>query len=178
MVGPSARGSEKGTPNSRMSAPRAAISRARARVVARSGSPAVIKGIRAFSPLALSCLNTLSMRLTGHLHSFGHCVHVLVTPAGEVDDNDVIGGVFGRPSLQVGGGGGGPPGVGEGWWVGPPWPAASTPTNRTGSSRKALNSPMALLPPPTQATRHWGSLPVRRRNWARASRPITAWKSR
>src|SRR4030042_3490959 len=107
MVGPSARGSEKGTPNSRISAPRAAISRARARGVARSGSPAVIKGMRAFSPLAWSCLNTLSMRLNGHLHSFGHCVHVLVTPAGEVDDNDVIGGVLGRQPLQIGDGGGG-----------------------------------------------------------------------
>src|SRR5664279_1585935 len=104
MVGPSARGSEKGTPNSRISAPRAAISRARARVVARSGSPAVIKGIRAFSPLALSCLNTRSMRLNGHLHSFGHCVYVLVTPAGEVDDHDVIGGVLGRQPLQKGDG--------------------------------------------------------------------------
>src|SRR4030042_2758356 len=107
MVGPSARGSEKGTPNSRISAPRTAISRARARVVARSGSPAVIKRIRAFSPLALSCLNTRSMRLTGHLHSFGHCVHVLVTPAGEVDDNDVIGGVLGRQPLKIGDGMGG-----------------------------------------------------------------------
>ena len=57
--------------------------------------------------MALSCLNTLSMRLTGHLHSFGHCVHVLVTPAGEVDDNDVIGGVLGRQPLKIGDGVGG-----------------------------------------------------------------------
>ena len=46
------------------------------------------------------------------------------------------------------------------------------------SSRKPWNRPMALLPPPTQATTSSGSAPSRSRICARASSPMTAWKSR
>ena len=41
-----------------------------------------------------------------------------------------------------------------------PSPPASTPMSRTGSSRNGWNSPMALLPPPTQAIATSGSLPA------------------
>ena len=37
---------------------------------------------------------------------------------------------------------------------------------------------MALLPPPMQATTASGSRPSASSTWARASRPITLWKSR
>ena len=60
-----------------------------------------------------------------------------------------------------------------------PWPPASTPTMRTARSlMKGQKRPMALEPPPTQATTRSGSRPVSVRDWARASSPITRWKSR
>ena len=37
--------------------------------------------------------------------------------------------------------------------------------------------PIALLPPPTQATTASGSAPVRSSTWARASTPMMRWKS-
>ena len=56
---------------------------------------------------------------------------------------------------------------------------ASTPIIRTPASpRNRWNSPMELLPPPTQATRQSGSRPSASRIWRRASSPMTAWKSR
>ena len=52
--------------------------------------------------------------------------------------------------------------------------SGSTPTRRTSeSSRKPENRPIALLPPPTQATAKSGRRPVRSRNCSRASRPMT-----
>ena len=42
----------------------------------------------------------------------------------------------------------------------------------------ASKIPMALLPPPTQATIASGSLPNCAMHCARASRPITDWNSR
>ena len=60
-----------------------------------------------------------------------------------------------------------------------PWPPGSTPTTRTRRSlMKGQKSPMALEPPPTQATSRSGSRPACRRTWARVSSPITRWKSR
>ena len=50
MTGPSAVGSEKGIPSSIRSAPFAAMLFTISTVVARSGSPQVIKGIKAFLP--------------------------------------------------------------------------------------------------------------------------------
>ena len=38
--------------------------------------------------------------------------------------------------------------------------------------------PIALDPPPTHATTASGSRPVRSSTWARASSPMTRWKSR
>ena len=60
-----------------------------------------------------------------------------------------------------------------------PVPPASYPTSATpGSGRNALKMPIALEPPPTQAVTASGSRPVRSSSCARASSPITRWKSR
>jgi len=61
MVVPSANGSEKGTPNSMTSAPFLSISKTSSKVVSKSGSPAVIKGIRAFLLLLFKSQNLLSI---------------------------------------------------------------------------------------------------------------------
>ena len=47
-----------------------------------------------------------------------------------------------------------------------------------GSSRNGWNMPMAFEPPPTQAPRQVGQPAFARPNCARASLPITVWKSR
>jgi len=62
MVGPSAIGSEKGTPSSRMSAPDPTSARMIGTVIAGVGSPAVTKGISAFFFCACSFLNVSGMR--------------------------------------------------------------------------------------------------------------------
>ena len=63
--------------------------------------------------------------------------------------------------------------------VSTPCPAGSQPIRRTpASGRKAWKRPMALEPPPTQATAASGSRPARSRIWRRASTPMTRWKSR
>ena len=103
MVGPSARGSEKGIPNSRRSAPRAAISSARAgggqiRVTGRN------KGDQGLFAFFLELPENLVNPRTGHLQSLCHCFHVLVAPAGEVDDDNVLCAVFGRQPVQIGDG--------------------------------------------------------------------------
>ena len=59
---------------------------------------------------------------------------------------------------------------------GSPEPAASTPTSRTSlSGMNSWNMPMALDPPPTQATTACGRRPFFSKNWARASRLMTVW---
>jgi hypothetical protein len=58
-------------------------------------------------------------------------------------------------------------------------PAASTPIILTlGSSRKGWKSPIALEPPPTQATSVSGSRPSACRSCLRTSSPMMFWKSR
>jgi len=60
-----------------------------------------------------------------------------------------------------------------------PWPPGSTPTILTPASLiKGQKRPMAFEPPPTQATTRSGSFPVSFRACARASSPMTRWKSR
>jgi hypothetical protein len=60
-----------------------------------------------------------------------------------------------------------------------PCPPGSTPTIRTPRSRmKGQKRPIALDPPPTQATMRSGSRPIIRRDCARASSPMIRWKSR
>src|SRR5690606_15143304 len=63
MVGPSAIGSENGTPSSSTSAPAATSACITGTVASSNGSPAVMKGIRALRPAALSAANFLSRRL-------------------------------------------------------------------------------------------------------------------
>ena len=48
----------------------------------------------------------------------------------------------------------------------------------SGSSRKAWKIPIAFEPPPTQAATTSGSRPTSSSTWARASSPMTLWKSR
>src|SRR5882724_3358269 len=62
MVGPSAIGSEKGTPSSMMSAPAPGSACMIGTVIAGLGSPAVTKGISAFFLCAWSFLNVSGMR--------------------------------------------------------------------------------------------------------------------
>src|SRR4029434_7700649 len=116
MVGPSAVGSEKGIPSSIQSAPPFSKARRILSVVARSGSPAVRKGISAASPLLCRSANFLSIQLmvrTGaskiqgsglkvkknlklepHLESHPEiipdCSHVLISPSGETDDDGLV----------------------------------------------------------------------------------------
>ena len=60
-----------------------------------------------------------------------------------------------------------------------PSPAASTPTSSTSSSStNGTNVPIAFEPPPTHAITRSGRRPVASSTWARASSPITRWRSR
>src|SRR5688572_11517270 len=61
MTGPSAIGSEKGTPTSMMSAPACSRASIRSAVVLRSGSPAVMKGTKALRLLPRSSWNLFSI---------------------------------------------------------------------------------------------------------------------
>src|SRR5262245_19050341 len=92
MVGPSAIGSEKGTPSSMMSAPPETSASMMGTVAAGLGSPAVTKGISAFLFCAWSLLNACAMRDMSELHpgAFGDGVHVLVAAAGEVDQQHLV----------------------------------------------------------------------------------------
>jgi hypothetical protein len=63
MVGPSAIGSENGTPSSMRSHPARSSSSTTFSVVARSGSPAVTKVTSAFSPRACNSANFFSILL-------------------------------------------------------------------------------------------------------------------
>src|SRR5919108_3864696 len=118
MVGPSAVGSEKGIPSSIQSAPPRSRARRILSVVSRSGSPAVINGMSAASPRFLSSVNFAPMRLmfrsrfkvpgsslrcNGNfriqhfepalqLHSqiLPDRYHILISPAGEIDDDGVM----------------------------------------------------------------------------------------
>src|SRR5512147_1133065 len=105
MTGPSAIGSENGTPSSTMSAP-AATRRCRiGTVIAGDGSPAVTYGMSAVRPAARRRANVESIRLKPGAPSaprriaFGPAVepeagalrdgvHVLVAATGEVDEQD------------------------------------------------------------------------------------------
>src|SRR5688572_14847625 len=100
MVGPSAMGSEKGTPSSITSAPFLARVKTISTDVLRSGSPAVTKGINPFRFRDLSCLNVSSIRLiktripksvrTPFRSCFCHSIYVFVTATGKVDDDNRV----------------------------------------------------------------------------------------
>src|SRR5688572_17558456 len=91
MTGPSASGSENGTPISSTSAParssRVMISAERV----RSGSPAVTYVTRPVFPALRSCAKRSSILGTGALlEDLLHAVDVLVAAAGQVDDEDGV----------------------------------------------------------------------------------------
>src|SRR5688572_27714745 len=91
MTGPSASGSENGTPISRTSAP--ALSR-RLMMSAdrcRSGSPAVTYVTRPVRPSWRSCVKRSSIRdMRAFLENLLHAVDVLVAAARQVDEQDRI----------------------------------------------------------------------------------------
>src|SRR5215831_14709765 len=92
-TGPSAVGSEKGAQISSRSAPLSATTRMSSRVVLRSGSPAVKKGMSAAAPRARKRSNVSSMRfifLQRHAQAVGNRVHVFVAAPREVDDDDLF----------------------------------------------------------------------------------------
>src|SRR5574338_260533 len=121
MVGPSAMGSEKGTPSSMMSAPPATRARIRGRVNSGSGSPAVMKGIRALRPLAARLAKVVWIldmgnsagqpkspaESEGYAGALGHGVHVLVAPAGKIHQQQLFLGQGRRQARCVGQGMGG-----------------------------------------------------------------------
>src|SRR6516162_3039789 len=98
MVGPSARGSLKGTPSSMMSAPASARARANLCVASSEGSPAVMYATMPSSPSSRSSAKRLEIRVelaralvmvfAGLKRAFIR-VHVLIAAAGEIEDNEV-----------------------------------------------------------------------------------------
>src|SRR5512135_323354 len=95
MVGPSAMGSENGTPSSITSAPASTRVCIRATVCLGAGSPAVMKGIRALLPCCLRREKVASNRDMQRFLEFdadqvGHGGHILVTTAGEVDQQHLV----------------------------------------------------------------------------------------
>src|SRR5215212_6643029 len=100
MTGPSATGSLNGTPSSITVAPASANSTRRRPVVSRSGSPAVMKGIRPRLPSRLRPAKApaiLLIRLRDRMHVF-------VAAPGEVHDHDLILCHFARDLEGVGDG--------------------------------------------------------------------------
>src|SRR5690606_21447657 len=91
MTDPSARGSEYGTPSSIRSAPLASSLRMMSTVVSRSGSPIVMNGMSAVPPSARMRRNSSSMAFIALALQVRHDrFHVLVAPAGQVDDDDPV----------------------------------------------------------------------------------------
>src|SRR5262245_10347226 len=118
MTGPSAMGSENGTPSSMTSAPPLTKACISGTASAGSGSPAVMKGTSAFLPCCFSASKVAAMRdmslkaergkggselqqrvSSFRLHpssldldarSLRHRVHVLVPAAGQVDEQDAV----------------------------------------------------------------------------------------
>src|SRR5215831_6794054 len=85
MTGPSAMGSENGTPSSIKSAPALSSAKTSSRVISMPGSPAVMYGMKAFRRLPRSSSNRFSMRVTHQPHYFGH---ILIAAARQIDNHD------------------------------------------------------------------------------------------
>ena len=86
ITGPSAVGSEKGMPNSIRSAPPLTAARTQSAVVCKSGSPHVIKAMNVLP--WLKALAILFMNILPSVTGDGGAV--LITPAGNVDDQDLV----------------------------------------------------------------------------------------
>src|SRR3990172_5395718 len=131
IVVPSASGSEKGTPSSRRSAPASPKAHASSRVVDKSGSPAVMKGIKALPRAARRSRKHRSIRFMlqrpmsdvqrqgsrrsrtrsrippcpgAPPHDLRNEVDVLVPAAGKIDQKDTIPSDFGRHPGRIGNG--------------------------------------------------------------------------
>src|SRR5688572_16470878 len=83
MTGPSASGSENGTPTSRISAPPLAIRTRMSRLRSRSGSPAVTYVTRPTRPALRRSRKAASIR---DMSTLLHRLHVLVAATGQVDE--------------------------------------------------------------------------------------------
>src|SRR5262245_909848 len=95
MTGPSASGSENGTPTSRTSAPARSSASRISPERSRSGSPAVIYVTRPVSPASRSARKRSLIRDTVRLlHELFDGLHVLVTSARKVDHDESV-----RPKL-------------------------------------------------------------------------------
>ncbi len=91
ITGPSAMGSEKGTPSSMRSAPAATMACIKGTVVARSGSPAVTKGMRAVRPRAVRSEKRAAMRLiAGGPHERRRCACPCRHAPGKIDEDDLV----------------------------------------------------------------------------------------
>src|SRR6476620_12474864 len=94
MTGPSAIGSENGTPSSITSAPPPTSACMSGTALAGVGSPAVTKGISAFRASRRSVSKVAAIRDIGRLELDAELlcdgVHVLVAAPGEVDEQDLL----------------------------------------------------------------------------------------
>src|SRR5688572_23076543 len=93
MTGPSAIGSENGTPSSITSQPALARACSSGTASFGSGSPAVTKGIRAFLPCSFSLAKVAAMRdmaLEPDPRLLRDGMHVLVAAAGKIDQQDLV----------------------------------------------------------------------------------------
>src|SRR5689334_13070980 len=91
MTGPSAIGSLNGTPSSISVAPARDNAISSCSVVARSGSPAVIYGMRPFFPCCLRLVKTSAMRPKRlQLQGFAHGIYVFVSAPGKIHDDQLI----------------------------------------------------------------------------------------
>src|ERR1051326_4875189 len=91
MTGPSAIGSLNGTPSSISVAPAFDNAISSCSVVARSGSPAVINGMRPFFPCCFKLAKTSAMRpKLLRLQNFAYGIYVLVSASGKVHDYYLI----------------------------------------------------------------------------------------
>src|SRR6185437_863993 len=92
ITGPSAIGSENGTPSSITSAPAFTSACITGTVCAGAGSPAVTKGTNAGRCAARSFSNVAAMRLISErdARGLGDGVHVLVAPPREIHEEDPV----------------------------------------------------------------------------------------
>src|SRR6184192_1884023 len=102
MAGPSAIGSEKGTPSSMMSAPALTSSCIKEVIITGSGSPAVMKGIRAFRFCRRSLSNTVVIRdmksdlLKSDTGGLRHGCHIFIAATREIHQQEFVAAKRGR----------------------------------------------------------------------------------
>src|ERR1043166_7217789 len=91
MTGPSAIGSLNGMPSSISVAPACDKATRSCSVVARSGSPAVMNGMRPFCPCCFNSAKTSAMRpKLLRLQNFAHGIYVFISTSRKVHDYHLI----------------------------------------------------------------------------------------